>query len=203
MIARAVEAIAGRPDPVIEWIDEYGRLELTGRVFANWIYKSAGLLRDVCPDALVLNPIGPLHWRELACIFAACGSDVPVLVGARTDAEAEVTSADSWVGMVAAGHDLSPFEHAEELWVFDPAPLALSTKVEPGDTDYISAVRAYPDVAPLLDGPIEYTRFGTEVRAHSVDGPARVATTSVPETDQQLSELCHALIHGQLTVDLS
>ena len=199
MIARTVEAIAGRPDPVIEWIDEYGRLELTGRVFANWVYKSAGLLRDTSPDALVLNPEGPLHWRELACIFAACGSDVPVMVGA----EVTPPSADSWVGMVAFGSDLSPFEDAEELWVFDPAPLALSTEVESGDTDYISAVRSYPDVTPLLDGPLEYARFGTAVRAHSVDGPARLATTSVPETDQQLSELCHALTYGQLTVDLS
>ena len=199
MIARIVEAIAQRPDPVIEWIDEYGRLELTGRVFANWVYKSAGLLRDTFPDALVLNPEGPLHWRELACIFAACGSDVPVMVGA----EVESSSADSWVGMVAAGSDPSPFENAEELWVFDPAPLALVTEVEPGDTDYISAVRAYPDVAPLLDGPLKYSRHGTEVTAHPVDGLARVAATSVPETDQQLSELCHALTHGQLTVNLS
>ena len=199
MIARTVEAIAGRPDPVIEWIDEYGRLELTGRVFANWVYKSVGLLRDTSPDALALNPEGPLHWRELACIFAACGSDVPVMVGA----EVAPPSADSWVGMAAVGSDLSPFEDAEELWVFDPAPLALSTEVESGDTDYISAVRSYPDVAPLLDGPLEYSRYGTAVRAHSVDGPARLATTSVPETDQQLSELCHALTYGQLTVDLS
>ncbi|MDK7748818.1 hypothetical protein QP572_00405 [Brevibacterium sp. UMB10442] len=200
MIARTVEAIAARPDPVIEWIDQYGRLELTGHVFANWVYKTAGLVRDTSPDALVLNPTGPLHWRELACIFAACGSDVPVIVGAEVGAE---LGADSWVGMVAAGGDFGPFENAEELWVFDPAPLALTTEVEPGDTDYISAVRAYPDVAPLLDAPLKYSRHGTEVTAHPVDGLARVAATSVPETDQQLSELCHALTHGQLTVDLS
>ena len=27
MIARTVEAIAARPDPVIEWIDQYGLLD--------------------------------------------------------------------------------------------------------------------------------------------------------------------------------
>lgn len=199
MIARTIDAIAQRTDPVIEWIDHTGRLELTGKVFANWVYKSAGLMRDSDPELFVCAPAGPLHWRALACVFAACGSGIPVQI----DSEVGSPDTDNWVGMVSVGDDTQAFADASELWVFDPTPLALSTDVEPGDTDFISAVRSFPDVTPLLDTPLTYTRDGYTVTAREVDGTDHVTVTSVPETDDELSQLNHALVHGHITIDLT
>ena len=70
-----VSALSARSEPVLVSLSEDGeRLELTGAVLANWVYKSAGLLAELelGPDralGVVCPPPGALHWRALAAMI--------------------------------------------------------------------------------------------------------------------------------------
>lgn len=209
-LTTVVSTIASRTEPALVWIDQFGRLELTGRVFANWIYKSAGLLRDSGAELFVV--CAPAHWREWACVLAACGTGVPVYVSAEVAPTDEPLTPDvaTWVGMVQSDRPTQPFALASELWVHDPAPLALTTQVGDDDIDFLSTVRAYPDITLLEDHPVSY-RMGThEVVAEftaplAASGrvPANLAVTSVPATGEALADVCYALATGLVTVDLT
>lgn len=208
MIADLVTTVARRSDPVLSFTDTFGRLDLTGRVFTNWIYKTVSLLRDISAEVVVLAPSGTLHWRELACLFAANAAGVTAMIdthAANTGQELH-PEADSWVGVTRNADDLSTFAEADDLWVFDPAPLALETQVRPEDTDYISAVRSYPDIAPLTDGPITWIVDGTPITCQPAptqlgkqgEGSWEATATSAPENNITLTQWCNALRWGHL-----
>lgn len=152
-----VSVLSARSEPVLVSLSEDGeRLELTGAVLANWVYKSAGLLAELelGPDralGVVCPPPGALHWRALAAMIAAwsLGSPVHLLVPGSPE------PAMPWVGLrPEACPDGDAAEavddgSAEEVLVFATAALALRSEAGPGCIDFISAVRAHPDVAAL------------------------------------------------------
>lgn len=154
--------------PVLFWRGpDYDSLDLTGPVISNWVHKGVGLFGDyeLGPDftLFVPSPSG-LHWRELVAILSVLlGGGRVVLAGGRDATVSGTTSAaDSPAGgidpatvpdgdfhaFVPLGSETDPaIASAEEIFVFNPPALALSTPVETDFIDVNSAIRAYPDVA--------------------------------------------------------
>ena len=58
--------------PRLVWHGREGRIELSGRVFDNWVAKSSNLLVDEldATDASVVALDLPVHWKSLALAFA-------------------------------------------------------------------------------------------------------------------------------------
>lgn len=167
-----ISTVASRAEPALVSLSASGeRLELTGAVAANWVYKSAGLLTElgVGPElslGIVCPPPAHLHWRALAALLAAwsLGAPVSVLtvdspepaepwVALRPETPATAGGAPEAAGgtLEAAGGTSAPVDDtdAEEVLVYAIGALALSARAESGCIDYNSAVRAYPDVVDL------------------------------------------------------
>ncbi len=146
--------------PRLVWHGRDGRIELSGRVFDNWVAKSSNLLVDEL-DATSATTVAvdlPVHWKTLALVFA-CWQ-----VGAVVEVPEESVrvSASS-----AFGQDDHEDDAADSS--FGPADIILSS-------------RARADVAPprLLvcvalgslalgwDGPLPRgaVNFAAEVRSH-------------------------------------
>ncbi|WP_026529789.1 TIGR03089 family protein [Haematomicrobium sanguinis] len=78
--------------PVLVWYNADGeRIELSGRVFHNWVSKSANLITQHTenPDAPHLTLDAPVHWKSLALAFAAWTANFSLNI------EAEVESASA------------------------------------------------------------------------------------------------------------
>lgn len=150
--------------PVLFWRGpDYDSLDLTGPVIANWVHKGVGLFGDyeLGPDftLFVPSPSG-LHWRELVAVLSVLlGGGRVVLAG---DGDATVSGTDSptaggidpatvpdgdFHAFVPLGFETDPaIASAEEIFVFNPPALALSTPVDADFVNVNSAIRAYPDV---------------------------------------------------------
>lgn len=160
--------------PVLFWRGpDYDSLDLTGPVIGNWVHKGVGLFGDydLGPDftLFVPSPAG-LHWRELVAILSVLLGGGRVVVGGpgqaaggqATDSQAadsQATGSGSpaidpasvpdgdFHAFVPAGSESDPaIASAEEIFVFNPPALALSTPVDADFIDVNSAIRAYPDV---------------------------------------------------------
>lgn len=147
-------ALAARHRPVLRWEDADGAsLELTGPVLANWVHKAHGLLSDL--DAgphrelgIVSAPETPLHWRALAGALAAWSLGAPVHV---VD---EAPPAGDWLALTPEERAEDPVtDSADEVLVFPTAPLALAADAPPETIDFATALRAFPDDAPLTATP--------------------------------------------------
>lgn len=168
-----VTALAARAEPALISVTADGaRLELTGAVLANWVHKSVGLLGelDVGPDTalgIVCPAPAALHWRALAAALAAWALDAPVHLLTRDSPEPD----EPWVALrpetlPGTGSRIDD-SAAEDVLVFATAALALRSETEPGCTDFIAAVRAHPDVAPL-GGPASAVLVGADGRSATV-----------------------------------
>jgi uncharacterized protein (TIGR03089 family) len=134
--------------PRLTWYGEEGeRIELSGRVLANWVTKAANLLTDECGtgvgDRLLLDL--PAHWRLLvwACAGRALGAEVEVEVAeagdaaADSDADVVVTHRpDAWLG--AREVIATPLPALARAW---PTPLPA------GVVDGAAELMGQPDVA--------------------------------------------------------
>ncbi|UVI37411.1 hypothetical protein [Brevibacterium spongiae] len=130
--------------PVLIWRgDDFDRLDLTGPVVANWVNKGVGLFGDydLGPDFTLFAPLPQgLHWRELVAILSV------LLAGGRVVIDSEPPEAD-FMAIVPLGHETDDsVADAEEVFVFNPPALALSTPVDEDFIDVNSAIRSYPDV---------------------------------------------------------
>lgn len=150
--------------PVLLWRGpEYDRLDLTGPVIANWVHKGVGLFGDydLGPDFTLFVPApAGLHWRELVAILSVLLGGGRVVLGAPGQAAGNQEAAEGppaidpaivpdgdFHAFVAAGVESDPaIASAEEIFVFNPPALALSTPVDADLIDVNSAIRAYPDV---------------------------------------------------------
>ncbi|GAA4285117.1 hypothetical protein GCM10022261_26480 [Brevibacterium daeguense] len=175
-----IAQLSARPDPALVFLAESGeRLELTGRVSANWVYKTAGLLGElgVGPQVGfgVVCPSPPhLHWRVLAAMLAAwsLGAQVSLL-----DPHGEPPE-DEWVAMRPEHLDDSRApaspppvdDSAAEVLVYATGALALSAEAPAGCIDYNSAVRAYPDVT-ALGAPTHLDLVDVSGEAHRIPVP--------------------------------
>ncbi|WP_432482192.1 TIGR03089 family protein [Kineococcus esterisolvens] len=122
------------------------RVELSARVLANWVAKTANLLEeefDAAPGTRVALDL-PTHWRTLVWQLAVLSTGAHALTGAHPDADVLV-SADA----AALGGEGPADRVAVSL-----APLATSFGAElPGGVlDYARVVTGYGDVhAPVAE----------------------------------------------------
>lgn len=139
-----LSAIAHTGGPVLIWRGpDFDRLDLTGPVVSNWVNKGVGLFGDydLGPDFTLFAPLPEgLHWRELVSVLSV------LLAGGRVVIANEAPDED-FMALVPFGHeDDDQVSNADEVFVFNPPALALSTPVDTDFIDVNSAIRAYPDV---------------------------------------------------------
>ncbi|WP_185173419.1 TIGR03089 family protein [Rothia nasimurium] len=153
--------LAQRQSPALLWYSAPGeRIELSGRVFDNWVAKTANFLVDECevePGSLLALP-QRLHWRSL--VLAAAGLRVGATLTWELRAGADVRAA----------FDMSELEDAEEEYLLAVAAEPLAPRFMgqlPSEVlDYAAEVRSHPDVyvgwaAPAAEGHAwEGTSYG-------------------------------------------
>ncbi|RBP66134.1 hypothetical protein DFO66_10377 [Brevibacterium sanguinis] len=146
--------------PALFWRGpDHDRLDLTGPVIANWVNKGVGLFGDygLDEDFTLLLPLpNGLHWRELVAILSVLLAGGRVVIGH----EAPGDDFHAFVPLGSEGDDR--LGDAEEIFVYNPPALALSTPVDEGFIDVNSAIRAYPDVTPRRLGATGTLTVGTE-----------------------------------------
>lgn len=131
-------------EPLLVWHGPSGeRVELSGRVFDNWVAKSANLLAeeyDAGPGTCIAFA-APAHWKTLALAFAAWQ------LGARV----VVSDAD---GASSAGADVVVTDAPGAVEVDEVLAVALGAlaldfgpDLPPGALDYAAEVRSFGDVA--------------------------------------------------------
>lgn len=197
--------------PVLLWRGpDFDSLDLTGPVVANWVNKGVGLFGDydLGPDFTLYAPMPDgLHWRELVAILSVLLAGGRVVVGAESE---DPTPEAEHFALVPFGHETDPeVNDAEEIFVFNPPALALSTPVNEDFIDMNSAIRAYPDVASRrLDATGELTVGGQRIdwttALPSAGGPGRarpqglLVSNSTPSADQWSQFLAHLLTGGEV-----
>lgn len=203
-----IDTLSSRRYPVLTYLSADGeRLELTGTVVANWVYKTTSLFAEsgVGPDlgvGIVLDETGPLHWRALAAMLAAFGLDAPVaLLGA--DSEPPEVEWVAFSDEAHAGDEITA--EADEVFVYAVPALALAADAPEGCIDFNSEVRAHPDVCPIPGTQISLTLpGGKQVATSSREVPAASGTelksSGVPANEEGLTELLAALVAGTVTL---
>lgn len=199
MFASFIAQLAARSEPAVRWSGPSGDLELTGAVFANWIYKSTALWEDYGAEGLVVVTDDGLHWRAAAGLLAAAGMGLPVTVLEGDSAAPE----NAHVALVPAGlENAEAAFDAEEVFVYATEPLALATDVSEDFLDFITEVRSRPDVVPLADTQ----QLRLEVRDRSLfapvptePGPDAVLSAD-PADEEELTTALRALLGGVLTL---
>lgn len=177
-----LSTIARTGGPVLLWRGpDHDSLDLTGPVIANWVNKGVGLFGDydLGPDFTLFAPLPRgLHWRELVSVLSVLLAGGRVVIGSSTAAGAEASSTPvppEWghAAIVPLGHeDDDSVSDSDEVFVFNPPALALSTPVDEDFVDVNSAVRAYPDVTPRrLDGSGSLVVDGEDVEWNRAEGP--------------------------------
>lgn len=138
---RFMALLAQRQSPAMLWYSVPGeRIELSGRVFDNWVAKTANFLVDECelePGSLLALP-ERLHWRSL--VLAVAGLRVGATLTWQQQAGADVRAA----------FDTAELEGAAEEYLLAVAsePLAprFMGQLPAGAIDYAAEVRSYPDI---------------------------------------------------------
>jgi uncharacterized protein (TIGR03089 family) len=163
--------------PLLTYYDDATgeRTELSVATFANWVAKTANLLRDdldAQPGGTLAVAL-PVHWQAAVVLQSAWALDLEVLApdpdGAPPAADVTVTSYDA----VDAGLAASP---GGELVVLGLGPLGLAR-----------ADRPPPDV-PGLDFDREVHAHGDRFAPESAPDPGRVALRT-PEGDYTAGDL--------------
>lgn len=185
--------------PRLTWYDDADgptrgeRIELSGRVLANWVAKTANLLSDQLGvergDVVVLDL--PAHWRALYWALAAWRvgavvslepdaraavvvtdrpQDTPIAPGARVVAVTLPALARGWAGRALDGAVDEAADLLSQPDVFEPFD-------EPDDAD--EALAADGEV---LDGETLHERGTGRARAAGWGPSARVALVAPPGT---------------------
>lgn len=170
--------------PWLVWHSAQGeRIELSGRVFDNWVSKSTHLLSDLfdVEDGSQIVMDLPTHWKSLVISLAAFHLGATVL----TPDHPEATSADLWVSDNPSGAHIPGRAH---ILAVDLAALALQFSGDLGAAeDYNATVRTFADQyfptpvdgsLPALttaDGSLSYDRLFTP--AASSQGTILVSAT--------------------------
>ena len=159
--------------PALVWYSADGeRIELSGRVFDNWVAKSANFLVEQF-DAAPGEAVGvraPLHWKSLAFAFAVLQTGATLAAPDRTELDLLFTDDPALA---------DELDHNGETLVVTLPSLAFEF---PGDlpahlTDYSAEVRAFADYfapSPVpadaiavdsLSGSLTYLEFMDAVTA--------------------------------------
>lgn len=192
--------------PVLFWRGpDFDRLDLTGPVVANWVNKGVGLFSDydLGPDFTLFVPMpAGLHWRELVALLAVLLADGRVVLGTDAPNGGSEAPDGDFHAFVPLGHeDDERLSAAEEIFVYNPPALALSTPVDEDFIDVNSAIRAYPDVTPrrlqstgtliVGDQEIEWTEAPNDPRS------GILVSNSTPLPDEWATFLGHLLGGGE------
>lgn len=182
--------------PWLTWYSLDGeRVELSGRVFDNWVAKSANLLSeefDLSPGATVATDM-PGHWKS-AALALACWH-----LGAELRCVAPGTDPGNVDLFVTASPETLNVAGSIEVMVVPLPSLAMSFDGElpPGATDYASEVRAYAD--SYFASPIDTatTALHSDAGGQSfreVFTPAGTAGTTLATTAWPLERLLPLLV---------
>lgn len=199
--------------PILFWRGpDFDRLDLTGPVVANWVNKGVGLFGDydLGPDFTLFVPMPQgLHWRELVAVLSVLLADGRVILGTTTQLEgsavptgASAAPDGDFYAYVPLGHeDDERVSAAEEIFVYNPPALALSTPVDEDFIDVNSAIRAYPDVTPrrlqstgtliVGDQEVQWTEAPNDSRA------GILVSNSTPLPEEWATFLGHLLRGGE------
>lgn len=203
-----IDTLSSRRYPVLTYLPADGeRLELTGAVLANWVYKTTSLFAEagVGPDlgvGIVTGETGPLHWRALAAMLAAFGLDAPVALLSP----AAAPPGAEWVAFTDEANAADEITaEADEVFVYAAPALALAAEAPEGCIDFNSEVRAHPDVCPIPGSQISLTLpGGTQVASTSRQVPTasgtELQTTGIPADAADLTALLAALMTGTVTL---
>ncbi|GAA1116638.1 TIGR03089 family protein [Citricoccus alkalitolerans] len=165
------EAIAASPRPaVVDHAADGDRIELSGRVLANWAAKTANLL-DIeghGPGSTILVDL-PLGWKSLALLLGAARAGVQVrFAPLSSSAPAKPESVD----LVVSGTPGAWSEHPADLWAVSPRTLTSS-----GASEFSEASGA--------SGPLPSPEAG--LPSHALDYAAEV---------QMQADQCHLPLPG-------
>ena len=140
--------------PWLTWYSQSGeRVELSGRVFDNWVAKSANLLHeefDLAPGDIVATDM-PGHWKS-AALALACWH-----LGAELRSVAPGTNPGKVSLFITSSAQTLNVDGSVEVLVVPLPSLAMSYEGElpVGATDYASEVRAYAD--SFFPSPVDVT----------------------------------------------
>ncbi|MFC7403074.1 TIGR03089 family protein [Citricoccus sp. GCM10030269] len=187
------DAIAASPRPaVVDYAADASRVELSGRVLANWGAKTANLfdLEGHGPGSTVVLNL-PLEWKSLALMLGAARAGVGVVFAGRATAAdgsgrdtlpegAMEVAADLVVS--ASPHDWSA--HPAELWAVSTSELATESSDQNAELpshalDYAAEVQMQADQCPL---PLPGTDLRELVAAWR-DAESNGAESREPEPD--------------------
>jgi uncharacterized protein (TIGR03089 family) len=163
------EAVAASPRPaVVDYAAGEDRVELSGRVLANWAAKTANLLdaEGLGTGSTVAVDL-PVGWQPLALLLGTARAGVDVVFtagGSAADADLVVTDAVSaWADSPA------------ELWAVAPGDDGLPDHA----LDFTAEVRVQGDRCPL---PVPSGDLAAQARGWT-DAPGLTGTDETDETD--------------------
>ncbi|WP_043444044.1 TIGR03089 family protein [Arthrobacter sp. L77] len=140
--------------PRLVWHGREGRIELSGRVFDNWVAKSSNLLVDEldATGGTIVAVDLPVHWKTLALVFA-CWQVGAVVVPADIDSE-PATFADADIVLSSrAGLEVAP-PRLLACVALGSLALRWDGPLPRGAVDFAAEVRSHGDVFPdAMDGP--------------------------------------------------
>lgn len=146
--------------PRLIWHGQDGRIELSGRVFDNWVAKSSNLLVDELDagEGTVVALDLPPHWKSLALAFACwqvgCVVVLPDLPGPDGSgsgtgaAEGAARNAADTADIVLTSHAVQPVDPPRLLVCVALGSLALrwNDPLPRGAIDFAAEVRSHGDV---------------------------------------------------------
>ncbi|WP_147394313.1 TIGR03089 family protein [Arthrobacter cheniae] len=145
--------------PRLVWHGADGRIELSGRVFDNWVAKGANLLVDEldASDETAVAFDLPVHWKTLALAFACWQVGAVVVLDSDSDRDTDDRDPDDRGGRGGAAD------------VIGGGDIILSSRAVPGIEPPRQLVCvALGSLAMRWDGPLPpgAIDFAAEVRSH-------------------------------------
>ncbi|MCI9889632.1 hypothetical protein JT358_14370 [Micrococcales bacterium 31B] len=132
------------PSPLLTWYDAEGRIELSGRVYANWVIKTLNLLVEECevePGCVLLLP-RHAHWKTLVIAHAALAAGATLAFAPGDGAAPEAAD----IAVCYDGETETAEGTGAELIIVARTPLALhALDVPTGAVDWTADVRSHSD----------------------------------------------------------
>jgi uncharacterized protein (TIGR03089 family) len=185
--------------PLITYVEGPARIELSGSTAANWICKTANLLRDGYGGPDRVGILLPLHWQTPCLLLGAVAAGATAVVAATPEQLAGCSVAFTTVEAAEPALDAG----VEEVFACSLTPFATRLAAVPaGVSDAAVEIPGYGD---HFNGRPAHARVEVEgqpfdVPALDVSSSDRVLTAQDPRTAQGLAILLGALQAGAAVV---
>lgn len=182
-----LESLSSQPRPAVISYDEDGsRVELSGRVLANWAVKLIGLFAEeyeLTEEDRVLMAVSP-HWKTAAAALAVAASGAELVFEPGSEADVVITDdPNAWIGrseigqaqLAAITHGVldSSFEGATgeaiPAWVLD---ISADVRQQPDQLLNPLPPVQLPDASSPAGSPV-LTRWGRDSLSHMLSLWAR------------------------------